>query len=83
MLDFSLRDPATASYGFATLAFVAFSIHLGLGWRGGLRASILLGTIVVSAVWAALNFGFALTGQSALWTAAAIVDAMRDRKSVV
>ena len=77
MLDFSLRDPATASYGFATLAFVAFSIHLGLGWRGGLRASILLGTIVVSAVWAALNFGFALTGQSALWTAAAIVDAMR------
>jgi putative PEP-CTERM system histidine kinase len=77
VLDFSLRDPATASYGFATLAFVAFSIHLGLGWRGGLRASILLGTIVVSAVWAAVNLGFALTELSGFWTAAAIVDATR------
>ena len=77
MLDFSLRDPATASYGFATLAFVAFSIHLGLGRRGGLRASILLGTIVVSAVWAALNVGFTLTGKSAFWTAEALADAVR------
>ena len=77
MLDFSLRDPATASYGFATLAFVAFSIHLGLGRRGGLRASILLGTIIVSAVWAALNVGFALTGQSTFWTAEALADAAR------
>lgn len=77
MLDYSLRDPATASYGFATLAFVAFSIHLGLGRRGGLRASILLGTIVVSAAWAALNVGFALTGHSALWIAGALADAAR------
>ena len=77
MLDFSLRDPATASYGFATLAFVAFSIHLGLGRRGGLRASILLGTIVVSAVWATLNVGFTLTGKSAFWTAEALADAVR------
>ena len=77
MVEFSLRDPAIVSYGLGTLAFIAFSAHLGLGWRGGLRASILLGTIVISAVWAALNLGYALTDRPAFWTGQAVLDASR------
>ena len=77
MLEFSFRDPAAISYGLGTLAFLAFSVHLGLGWRGGLRASILLGTIILSALWAAADLGFVLTAKSDFWTAQAILDALR------
>jgi putative PEP-CTERM system histidine kinase len=77
VVEFSFRDPATVSYGLGMLAFIAFSAHLGLGWRGGLRASILLGTIVISAVWAALNLGYALTDRPAFWTGQAVLDALR------
>ena len=77
MLEFSFRDPAAVSYGLGTLAFLAFSVHLGLGWRGGQRASILLGTILLSALWAAANLGFDLTAQSTFWTGQAILDALR------
>ena len=77
MLEFSFRDPAAVSYGLGTLAFLAFSVHLGLGRRGGLRASILLGTTLLSALWAAANLGFVLTAQSAFWTGQVILDALR------
>lgn len=77
MFEFSFRGPAVISYGIGLLAFLAFSVHLGLGWRGGFRASVLLATIAISALWAAVAAGFALTDASAFWIGQAILDAAR------
>ncbi len=77
MFEFSFRGPAVISYGFGLLAFLAFSVQLGLGWRGGFRATVLLATIAVSALWAALAVGFALTDAPAFWIGQAILDASR------
>ena len=77
MLEYLFRDPAAVSYGFGTLAFLAFSVHLALGWRGGMRASVLLGTILLSALWAAANLGLVLTAQPPFWTGQTILDALR------
>jgi hypothetical protein len=77
VFDLSFHEPGAASYGFATLAFAAFAIHLGLGWRGGARAALLLGTVVLSALWAALSLAYALTPAPALWAAQALSDGLR------
>src|SRR3954471_11507178 len=72
-----MSDPAVYGYGFATLAYLAFAVHLGLGWRGGGRASILLGGGVGSAASAASNLAFSLTGLDVLWSVQAVLDALR------
>jgi putative PEP-CTERM system histidine kinase len=72
-----MSDPAVFGYGFAAAAFLGFALHLRLGWRGGARASILLGVVGASAAWAAANLAFSLTGLAALWTAQAVLDALR------
>jgi putative PEP-CTERM system histidine kinase len=77
VFEFSFRGPAVISYGLGLLAFLAFSVQLGLGWRGGFRALVLLTTIVISALWAAVAVGFALTGASAFWIGQTILDASR------
>lgn len=68
---------AAWSYGIAALAFLAFSIQLGLGWRGGLRGSIVLAAVGLSVLWLGFGFGFALTGSRGWWIAANIADALR------
>jgi hypothetical protein len=77
VFEFSFRGPAVISYGFGLLAFLAFSAHLGLGRRGGFRATVLLATIAISALWAAVAVVFALTDASAFWIVQAILDAAR------
>ncbi|MFL6570726.1 MAG: XrtA/PEP-CTERM system histidine kinase PrsK [Burkholderiales bacterium] len=72
-----MNDPAVYGYGLAAAAFLAFAVHLGLGWRGGARASILLGVVVASAASAASNLGFSLTGLDVLWSVQAVLDALR------
>jgi len=72
-----MSDPAAFGYGFAAAAFLAFAVHLGLGWRGGARASILLGVAIASAASAAANLGFSLTGLAVLWSVQAVLDALR------
>jgi len=72
-----MSDPAAYCYGFAAAAFLAFAVHLGLGWRGGARASILLGVVVASAAWAAANLAFSLNGLGLLWSVQAVLDALR------
>lgn len=65
------------SYGLATLIFAAFAVHLSVGWRGGAKATLLLGTVIASALWAALSLGFALTGAPLFWVAQLVLDALR------
>jgi hypothetical protein len=71
-----MSDPAIFGYGFAAAAFLAFAVHLGLGWRGGTKASILLGVVVASAASAAASLGFSLTGRAVLWSVQAVLDAL-------
>jgi putative PEP-CTERM system histidine kinase len=72
-----MSDPAAFGNGFAAAAFLAFAVHLGLGWRGGARASILLGVVIASAASAAANLAFSLTGLAVLWSVQAVLDALR------
>ena len=72
-----LSDPAVFGYGFAAAAFLAFALHLGLGWRGGAKASILLGVVVASAAWAGAMLVFSLTRIGILWSLQAVLDALR------
>jgi len=61
----------------SALAFLAFAAHIGAGWRGGPRATVLLATQAFSAVWAGLNLGFALTLRPGFWIGETVVDALR------
>ena len=77
MAESLLGDPGTAGYAVAAVAFFAFTVHLALGYRGGLKASLLLGIVAASAVWAALNAAFLATRMPALWSAQAFADLLR------
>jgi putative PEP-CTERM system histidine kinase len=72
-----MSDPGVFGYGFAALAFLAFAVHLGLGWRGGAKASILLGVVAASAASAAATLAFSLTELGLLWSVQAVLDALR------
>ena len=77
MFELPSGSPSVISYGFAALAFAAFAVHLVLGWRGGLKASVLLAIAAVSAVWAGLNTVFILRESVAWWAAQGVLDALR------
>lgn len=72
-----MLGPGAFTYGLGALAFLAFALHLGLGWRGGPKALLLLATIAVSVLWAGLNLGFALTEGAAFWLGQSLLDALR------
>jgi putative PEP-CTERM system histidine kinase len=72
-----MSDPAAYGYGFAAAAFLAFAVHLAFGWRRGARASILLGVVVASTAWAAVNLAFSLTGLAVLWSVQTALEVLR------
>ncbi len=70
-------SPATWSYGVAALTFLAFAARMLMGWRGGIRASLMFTAVVASIVWAGSVWA-ALTFVSAdWWRIACIADALR------
>lgn len=77
MLELAIRNAAAMGHALAALAFLGFATHLALGWRGGRKASILLGTLAASALWAGLSAAYALAAVPALWTAQALADGFR------
>jgi putative PEP-CTERM system histidine kinase len=77
VFELPFGSPSVISYGVATLAFVAFAVHLALGWRGGLKASVLLAIAAASAAWAGLSAAFTVTDSPALWSAQGLLDALR------
>src|SRR5687767_4784449 len=68
---------ALFAYGVSAAAFLGFALHLALGWRGGLKASVLLAAVALSGAWAGANFAFELTAAPAWWAAQAPLDALR------
>lgn len=77
MPDLSFLNPSAASYAIATLAFGAFAVHLGLGWRGGAKASLLLAAVCLSTLWAGINLAYSLTALPSLGSAQAPSDGLR------
>lgn len=77
MLDISFLTAGAASYGIAAIAFAAFAVHVGVGWRGGSKAPALLAAVCLSAIWAALNAAFALSSAPLLWMAQSSIDGLR------
>jgi putative PEP-CTERM system histidine kinase len=55
-----LLTAALWSYGFAAAAFCVFALRMVLGWRGGVRAALLLSASVTTAAWAASEAALAL-----------------------
>ena len=72
-----MSDPAVYAYGFAAAAFVAFAAHLALGWRGGVRASVLISAVLASAAWSTAGALFAHTGAAGWWATHAVFDVLR------
>ncbi len=71
-------NPAAWSYGLAALAFAAFAIWLALGARKvSVRAAVVVGTVVASALWAAATLAFALYGGAWAWLAGRLFDVAR------
>ncbi len=72
-----MTDPGVFGYGFAAAAFFGFALYLRLGWRGGLKASLLVAAVLASAAWAAAAAAFAYTGLPEAWTIHGLLDAVR------
>lgn len=69
--------PASWSYGFALAGFAVFGLQLALGWRGGLRASVLLAAVLLSAAWAGAGFAYTRSGDATLWALSRYLDLAR------
>ena len=69
--------PAIWSYGLAALIFAGFAVQFSLGWRGGLRASLLVGAVVASALWAGSVFAVLVFPSGWTWWLARLFDAVR------
>jgi putative PEP-CTERM system histidine kinase len=73
----NLLTAAIWSYGLAAAAFCAFALRMTLGWRGGLRAVILLSATLASMLWAASELTLALWPSTATWVASNSLDTVR------
>ncbi len=69
--------PAILSYCLAALIFAGFAVQFSLGWRGGARASILVGAVVASALWAGCVLAMLIFPDAGLWWLARLLDAIR------
>lgn len=70
-------NPALLSYGLAVLIFAGFAVQFSLGWRGGSRASVLVGAVVVSALWAGCVLAVLIFPIAGLWWLARALDSVR------
>ena len=77
MTPFAYTSPAVWSFGLALVALGGFAVQLAFGWRGGGRASMLVGAVAVSAVWAAAGLAYAGWGGDALWVGWRVADVVR------
>ena len=68
---------AAWSFGLALLALAAFAAQLAYGWRGGLRASALVATLILSALWAGTGLAFSLWETAEWWAAWRALDLLR------
>ena len=77
MTEDNLLIAALWSYGFAAAAFCVFALRMTLGWRGGVRAKLLLAASVTSALWAGAEAIVAVRGGAAGGVASSCLDIAR------
>ena len=77
MFGLETHDPAAWSYGLGLLGFAVFLLQLLIGWRGGLRAGLMVFAVGASTLWEVAGLVFILTGDTSAWTAARSADALR------
>ena len=61
----------------AAAAFCAFALRMTLGWRGGLRAALLLSVTGASTLWAASEITLILWPSTATWVTSSSLDTVR------
>lgn len=54
-------------YSLTAIGFTGFAVQLTLGWKGGLRAALLMAAICLSAIWAGCGAYFAQTDTVLTW----------------
>jgi hypothetical protein len=70
-------NPAFWSFGITAVSFAVFAVLLSLRWRGEVRSSLLLASIVLSALWAASAASFVVGGSIPMWRTAIVFDVLR------
>jgi putative PEP-CTERM system histidine kinase len=73
----ALPTAASWSYGVAVAAYLAFALRVALGWRRSARAGLLLGAMLVTAIWAAAGLAVVTWWSPGAWLAASTADAVR------
>ena len=66
-----------AIHGFSALVITALAIHVGCGWRGGLRGFMLFSWMAASALWALANTALAARPNPDLLFIASLLDVSR------
>jgi putative PEP-CTERM system histidine kinase len=73
----TLQVAALWSYGFTAAAFCVFALRMTFGWRGGMRAALLLSASLASALWAASGAVLALWPEAAVGVLTSWLDTTR------
>lgn len=73
----ALSNPAVWSYALAAVLFAAFTLQLALGRKGGVRATVLIATVALSALWAMAALVFEVVGGTGPWLASRAFDVAR------
>src|SRR5450432_1502548 len=68
---------AAWSYALAAAGYVFFAIRMAFGWQRSVRAALLLGAILATALWAAAGIAVALSASPVAWLASNLTDALR------
>ncbi len=76
-MDLSTPSLAAWSYGLAAAAYVLLALRFGSSARSGLRGAVLVVALVLTALWAATGWGFALWRQGALLISVNVLDVLR------
>ncbi len=77
MYGSSLANIAAWSYGLAAAGYVIFAIRMAFGWRSSVRAGLLLGATLATALWAAAGIAVALTASPVAWFGSNAADTLR------
>ena len=77
MTGSELGTAASWSYGLAAACYAVFAIRLAMGWRGSLRATLLIAATIATSLWAASNVLIGLWASPTAWLVANAFDALR------
>ena len=72
-----IATAAAWSYAIALAAYLGFAVRVAMGWRWSVRAILLMGATLATALWAAGGLAVALGESPAAWIAVKAADTLR------